>query len=171
MKPDEYDEWKGDERVGECPFCGAPGWITGDDEWCAHYMGSVDDLDSKRSACDPLEGCEALLRFSGVVNRLSHELTKDEISGFAKLSPASRELLAIAKNYASHFWERLIPVKTLHADVSSTLYDTSYTSYFTADRQHALSHAEAMVERAWTEFQSEPRLLELIKPANDEPAE
>lgn len=38
-------------NLGFCPFCGQPGWINGDDDWCEHYLGTS----SSESAKGPME--------------------------------------------------------------------------------------------------------------------
>jgi hypothetical protein len=54
MKLSDYELFTngGDKypTIGFCPFCGQPGWITGDDNWCYHYVGTSNGY----SAAGPL---------------------------------------------------------------------------------------------------------------------
>lgn len=164
MTQTEYQEWKDDPRVGKCPFCEAPGWIVGDREWCTHYLGSKDDLGPGVPESGALESIPLLDKVLEFSYSLFDELTTEQIHGLTDLKPEDREILQVCFDFGPTFWHHLIPVETLYAEVSSSLYDTSYTSYFTPDPDSSIPKLEAKVSRAMNSFSKHPVIGKLIDP-------
>lgn len=94
MKPSDYELLtnSGDKypTIGFCPFCEQPGWITGDDEWCEHYIGTSDS----KSAAGPLGVSvfpiiQELPIYQQLENKITEykELTCDKQKTFLKRIP------------------------------------------------------------------------------------
>ena len=162
MTAEEYKEWADDPRVGKCPYCESPGWIIGDDAWCVHYLGSKDDLEPGIPESGALDEVQQLNNLVEIAEAIFNELTTEDIQGLSELTDVARDTLRILEEDGNVFWCRLIPVEKLYTDVSSSLYDTSYTSYFTADTAEAISTIRKAVSDTLSQIAAHPELAKFV---------
>ena len=154
MTEDEYQHWKadGDNRVGRCPYCGKPGWIVGDLEWCEHVAGTYDHSRGSEPICTIVDGVEfddlrTILRF------LAARAEKDVNAILARLSARHRAFLRKAlQRDPELFWVILVQGRRLTADVDESLFSTTYETVFVKNptrTRHRLRTRAADVIRAF----------------------
>lgn len=147
MKLDEYQQWKDDKRVGKCPFCGMPGWIVGDEEWCEHYIGS-DDLFNGTDPYFPIIAGEPFETLIGLVKNLEEKDKTFIQNVLDHLSNNDRELVQAAMDLSDSFWKQFLVYEVLEAELSETLFDTVYYAYFVSSYSEAQTMLDARVYSA-----------------------
>lgn len=126
-----------DTLAGRCPFCGASGIITDHTTWCEHHAGTYDLM----MGSEPVDCLEQAGEF---------ETFRDFLSSFQDLGDKEHQRLleslpedlshflgCAANNPLELFWLGLLPTKTLEADVSESLFDTTYVTIFVEDADAA----------------------------------
>jgi hypothetical protein len=132
MTEDEYQHWKadGDNRVGRCPYCGKPGWIVGDLEWCEHVAGTYDYFGNSEPICPIVEG-EEFDELRTILKFLAERSEEDANTILARLSGPRRAFLRKARNRdPALFWVILVRGRRLTADVDESLSSTTYETIF-----------------------------------------
>jgi len=154
MTEEEFESWRaeGDERCGRCPFCNAPGWIVGDTDWCPHYVGSDDLCGSAGPQFDFLDE-DPFFGFLEVAGWLQ-SLGQEEVAALAdRLTPqAQRVVEAVVNHGIEGFWLGLVPAEVLSVDVSESLMDTTYFSYFVQDMDRMRSDLATTIDAFMAEL-------------------
>jgi hypothetical protein len=135
-----------DKRAGRCPFCGAPGWITGDRDWCAHYAGTFDTL-GDASPCYPFLQQEPFLEFHKAMNQIVGMTAEERGSLLATCSSKSRHIVNAALTYPEplDFWRDFVPHELLFVETGKAPHATTYISLFVADLEEEKKRLVARV--------------------------
>ena len=144
---------QGDRRAGRCPFCGEPGWITGDGAWCAHYAGTYDTIGASVS-CYPFLEQEPFRRFAKAVAQIAAATEPEQVTMLQGISPRSRRLVTAALTYPDpiDFWQDFIPYEVLFMETDEVVFRTTYISLFVADLERAKQRLATMVQQALGEL-------------------
>ncbi len=116
--------------LGNCPFCGAEGLITDPFGWCEHHVATYDlMMGSEPFDCLEQNGefeafREFLASFQELSDKQQQRLLESLPEGLAQF------LRDAAENPVELFWLEQLPSKRLQADVSESLFDTTYVSIF-----------------------------------------
>jgi len=144
MKKEDYELLTSDggeyPTIGFCPFCGKPGWITGDDDWCEHYIGAS----NCRSAAGPLgvsvfSKIEEMPISKQLQKRMEklRGITPEQLKGTLKnVSGEFREYIreAIENDWMSAaFLDFYHEFKFLECTYDSCLSEESCTAFFVLD--------------------------------------
>ncbi len=122
---------------GKCPFCGAQGLITDPSGWCEHHAGTYDlMMGSQPVDCLEKDGefiafREFLASFQNLSDEKQQRLLKTMPEGLSKF------VRGVVDNPPELFWLGQVPAKSLSADVSESLFDTTYMSIFVEDPESA----------------------------------
>jgi len=142
-----------DKRAGRCPFCGEPGWITGDGHWCVHYAGTFDTL-GRSVPCYPFLAQDPFGRFAKAVAQIVHMAEAERASALGALTPRARRLVTAALTYPQpiDFWQDFIPHEVLFVEVAEAPMSTIYISLFVADREREKQRLATMVQQTLAEL-------------------
>ena len=155
--PNFVDDLKhGDERLGRCPFCGQPGLITGNGEWCAHYAGTFDTHEDSPS-CYPFLQQEPFCTFCTVINRIAGMTSAEQACYLAQISSKSRSVVNAALIYPEplDFWRDFVPHELLFVEMVKAPHAPTYVSLFVADLENEKEHLVTMVRRVLHELDLE----------------
>lgn len=126
-----------DAAKGECPFCGVQGLITDPESWCSHHAATYDVMMGTEPA-DRLADDEEFDAFRAFLSSYQ-DLEEDAQKELCARLPGnlSTFLQGALENSVELFWLDLLPAKSLEADLSETLFDTTYVSVFVEDADAA----------------------------------
>jgi hypothetical protein len=126
-----------DILAGRCPFCGFQGLISDPSDWCEHHVGTYDLM----MGSEPVDCLASDGEFDAFRELLSsyQDLDEEEQEELCKQLPEDLSLFLqrAAENSVEMFWLGLVPSKELEADVSESLFDTTYVSVFVEDADAA----------------------------------
>jgi hypothetical protein len=139
---------RNDKRAGCCPFCGEPGWITGDANWCSHYAGTF-DIQGAAAPCYPFLAQEPFCKFVAAMIQIARLTAAERAILLESCSPRSRQVVLAALTYPEplDFWRDYVPHEILFVETGETHCKTTYVSLFVADLDLEKKHLVTTVQR------------------------